>query len=212
MATSESWDAPVLTSSRAAATRSLPWTWRLCCSPSHQVIKVNIWTCCLTFNYFYCVQYYVMMKYHHRLKAINRNERTRKYVFNMHDKPWINEFIDIELTTNAVFYFFPLRSCLYNSLILLISWRRVLFWSSRNEFLFSRFWTYCLFLLKWIIIWICILQNNKKLFNFLSCYMDLFIVFQIISLHFWRTKPHFSASEHSPIFTNFKLEVVWRSR
>ena len=148
MATSESWDAPVLTSSRAAATRSLPWTWRLCCSPSHQVIKVNIWTCCLTFNYFYCVQYYVMMKYHHRLKAINRNERTRKYVFNMHDKPWINEFIDIELTTNAVFYFFPLRSCSYNSLSLLISWRRVLFWSSSNEFLFSRFWTYCLFLLR----------------------------------------------------------------
>lgn len=92
--------------------------------------------------------YYVMMKYHHRLKAINRNERTRKYVFNMHDKPWINEFIDIELTTNAVFYFFPLRSCSYNSLSLLISWRRVLFWSSSNAFLFSRFWTYCLFLLR----------------------------------------------------------------
>ena len=89
-----------------------------------------------------------MMKYHHRLKAINRNERTRKYVFNMHDKPWIKEFIDIELKTNAVFYFFPLRSCSYNSLSLLISWRRVLFWSSRNEFLFSRFWTYCLFLLR----------------------------------------------------------------
>ena len=30
--------------------------------------NLKIWICCLTFNYFYCLQYYVTMKYHHRLR------------------------------------------------------------------------------------------------------------------------------------------------
>ena len=65
---------------------------------------------------------------------------------------------------------------------------------------------------KRIIFWLYILRNNKKLSNFLSCYMDLFIVFQIISLYFWHTKPHLSAPEPSPISINFTLELECMSR
>ena len=58
---------------------------------------------------------------------------------------WMN-LLKIKFTTDAVFHFVFWRSCLYNCLSLLISSRRALLWRSSTATLFSKFWTYSLFL------------------------------------------------------------------